>query len=301
MASKDKLGHPLHWPSWALVFIFRLLTFLPWKIQLSLGKALGWCFFHLIRFRRRVVDVNLRLCFPDLPAKERHRLARDHYKAMGIGLFEAGMAWWAPDNRLPSYTIEGKEHLENAITRGGGVLLLSAHFTTLEMGGRLFFNEREFGGLYRTPDNPVIARQMYQGRIKRLSPAIELNNLKGLIRALKAGSIIWYAPDQSRISKFSALLPFFGVPAVTNTATSRIAAMTGAAVLPFTAVRNPDGSYVLVFQPALDNFPTDDVEGDAVRVNHIIEDLIRAAPEQYFWIHRRFKRRGRSLPNPYKS
>ena len=303
MASSDRklpLGHPLLWPTWIGVFIFRLLNLLPCGMQLRIGKWLGRFFFHFVRFRRHVVDVNLRLCMPEMSAKERHALAKAHYEAMGMGLLEAGMSWWTPDNRLPDYEIDGAANLETAIGRGKGVLLLSAHFTTLEICGRLFANDYTLGGLYREPDNPVIAHEMYQGRLKKLTPAVEMSDLRGLIRSLRDGATIWYAPDQSRRSKFTSVLPFFGVPAVTNTATSRIAEMTGAAIVPFFGTRRPDGTYLLKILPALDNFPTDDAEQDAVRINQLIEEYVRKAPEQYFWIHRRFKRRGKGYQNVYK-
>lgn len=296
------LSHPSLWPSWAAVYFFRSLCLgLPWKTQVALGKIAGRVFHGLVRFRRRVVDVNLELCFPEKSSAERRKLAVSHYEAMGIGLFETGLAWWAPDEKIPAFEMIGKEHLDAAVAAGKGVLLLTAHFTTLEICGRIFCNRIPMGGLYRNPDNPVIAHQMYLGRIKKLAPAIEVNDLRGFIRALKDGHTIWYAPDQSRKSAFTAVLPFFGVPALTNTATSRLAEMTGASVIPFFGVRGDDGVYRLEFLPALDGFPSANALEDGVRVNRLFEEAIRKAPDQYFWIHRRFKRRGKGFRNVYKS
>lgn len=295
------ITHPSVWPTWVGVFFFRLLCrTLPWSVQVKLGRTTGRVFYHLIRYRRHVVAVNLKLCFPEKSAAERKALALAHYEAMGIGLFETGVAWWAARGKLPKFEIVGREHLDAAAAKGKGVLLLTAHFTTLEICGRMFSDEIAMGGLYRKPDNPVIARQMELGRLKKLVPAIDMGDLRGLIRALKEGHSIWYAPDQSRRSKFSMILPFFGVPAQTNTATSRLAEMTGAAVIPFFGVRKPDGTYLLDILPQLENFPTKDPNADAIRTNQLMEEYIRKSPEQYFWIHRRFKRRGPGFPNVYK-
>lgn len=303
MASRDRktpLWHPALWPAWVGVFLFRQACRLPWKFQSALGRAAGWLFCHVIRLRRHIVNVNLKLCFPELPHAKRRALAAAHYRSMGIGLFETGLTWWAPDHQLPPCEIHGREHLEAARARGKGVLLLTAHFTTLELCGRLLSRHFPLGGLYREPDNRVIARQMRRGRIDKLIPAIPMDDLRALIRALKDGHIIWYAPDQGKKSKLSAVLPFFGVPALTNTATSRLAAMTGAAVVPYFGIRKPDGSYHLDILPPLDEFPSGDDRADAIRINRLMEEHIRKAPDQYFWVHRRFKRRGEGLPNVYR-
>ena len=297
---KTPLFHPSLWPAWIGVFLFRQVCRLPWKFQTVLASCLGWLFFHVIRLRRHIVEVNLELCFPELPHRDRRALASAHFRALAIGLFETGLTWWAPDDRLPPYEIIGREHLEKAISRGRGVLLLTAHFTTLEICGRMFSREFTMGGLYREPDNRVIALQMRRGRIDKLRPAIPMDDLRGLIRALKNKHIIWYAPDQVKKGKFSAILPFFGVPALTNTATSRIAHISGAAVVPYFAIRKPDGSYQLNILPALENFPSGDDAADAIRINHITEQSIRQAPEQYFWVHRRFKRRGGEFGDVYR-
>jgi Kdo2-lipid IVA lauroyltransferase/acyltransferase len=283
---------------WGAVFVFRQLCRLPWPLLLQLGKLTGLLIFHLARFRRGIVETNLRLCFPERDAAARRQLARAHYQALGIGMFEAGVAWWAPSDSLPPFEIHGQQHLEKAAAEGG-VILLTAHFTTLEMTGRLLARHFTLGGLFRPPKNPVVAHLMQRGRFDKLTPAIPLNDLRGLIRALKNGSTIWYAPDQSRLTKFAEILPFFGVPALTNTATSRLAEMTGARVIPFFAYRRDDGSYLLEIHPPLEHFPTPDPLQDSVRINTIFEQAIARAPEQYFWIHRRFKRRGPGYPKVY--
>lgn len=296
---KRALFHPIYWPMWLGIGLFRLLILLPWTVQLWLGRILGLLALLFLRRRRQVVKINLSLCFPKLDETQLKQLASAHHKALGIGLFETCMAWWAPKHRLPKFEIVGREHLEQARAVGKGVILLTAHFTTLEICGRVFSDAFSMGGLFREPDNPVIAREMHRGRIDKMIPAVPMNDLRGLIRALKDGHTIWYAPDQGKKTKFSTILPFFGIPALTNTATSRIAQMTGAAVVPFFGQRHADGSYTLQILPPLTDFPTKDVDADALRINKLMAEYIRLAPEQYFWIHRRFKRRGRDHQNVY--
>jgi KDO2-lipid IV(A) lauroyltransferase len=277
---------------WAAVGLFWLLSHLPWRLQRGLAAGFAWLWWHVIPIRREVALVNLRLCFPEKSEPEIRRLARAHFSALALGVFETCAAWWAPRRRLPPHEITGLDHLAAARAGGRGVLLLTAHFTTLEICGRLFNESQKFGCLYRDPNNPVVASMMRRRRERSMSVAVHFDDLRGLIRALKAGEIIWYAPDQARRLKLSAILPFFGVPAVTSTATSRIAALTGAAVVPYFGHRRPDGSYLLTILPALENFPTADVEADALRINRLVEKSVRLAPEQYFWVHKRFKARG---------
>jgi KDO2-lipid IV(A) lauroyltransferase len=292
--SHPSFRHLRHWPALLGVGAFKLLSRLPWPVQTALGRLMGSLFFHVVRVRRHVVAVNLRLAFPEKTAREQHALAAAHYRSLGLGLFETCLAWWAPSRRLPPYKIVGREHLEAAQARGKGVLLLTAHFTTLEICARMLVEHVPFGCLYREANNAVVAEQMRLAREARTKIAVPMDDLRGLLRALKQGHTIWYAPDQGKRTKLSAVLPFFGVPAMTNTATSRLAEMTGASVVPYFGRRLPDGSYELNIMPALDNFPTSSAEEDSLRINRIFEEQIRSAPDQYFWVHRRFKlsRRG---------
>ncbi len=298
-SEQTNLGHPRHWPMWAALMFFRLLSRLPWSIQRALAAGLGWLAYYLVPIRRRVVRINLQLCFPEKTAAERRRLARAHYQSLALGGFEACLAWWAPARRLPPHELIGREHLEAAQAGGRGIILLTAHFTTMEIYACLLNQHVRFDVIYREPNNPVLAREMRRQFESLLANAIHFDDLRGLVRALKAGHIVWYAPDQGQRTKQSALVPFFGVPALTNTATSRLAEMTGAAVVPYFALRRTDGSYLLTLLPALDNFPSGDATADADRVNRLIEAQIRLAPEQYFWAHKRFKSRGPDLPDVY--
>jgi KDO2-lipid IV(A) lauroyltransferase len=290
---------PQYWPTWIGAGLFRLLNRMPWSVQRAFARSLGWFAWHFVPIRRRVALINLRLCFPEKSEREIRALARAHFDALVMGLIESCAAWWTDAADLPPHRINGREHFDAAVARGRGAVLLTAHFTTLEICGRYMNEAFTLGCLYRNPNNPVIARLMRGQRERRMAIAVHFDDLKGLIRALRAGHAIWYAPDQGRRTKQSELLPFFGVPAITTTATSKLAAITGSPVVPYFGRREPDGSYTLTILPPLEDFPTSDPSADAVRINRLIEENVRLAPEQYFWVHRRFKGRGPDHPDVY--
>jgi KDO2-lipid IV(A) lauroyltransferase len=294
-----RLWLPQHWPMWAGLGFLWLADKLPWPEKRLLARGLGWFVFNVVRIRRHVTFTNLRLCFPEKTPGEIATLARAHYDSLALGLFELCAGWWARPADLPRHRVLGVENLSAALAKGRGALLLTAHFTTLEIGGRFMSETHQMGGLYRDPNNPVVAHLMRAQRARHMWPAVHFDDLRGLVRGLRGNAPIWYAPDQGKRTKSSEILPFFGVPAITNTATSKIAAMTDCAVVPFFAKREADHSYTLTILPALENFPTKDAAADAVRVNQLLEKHIRLAPEQYFWVHKRFKARGEGYPEVY--
>lgn len=300
-SERTRLWLPQHWPTWIALAIFRLaVAVLTPREQWRASGLLATLIFHVVRIRRRVVLANLDLCFPTWTEAQRLELARAHYRALVFGVFETATSWWADNAHLPPHRIVGLDYLKTALARGHGALLLTAHFTTLEIGGRMMIEAFGMGGLYRDPNNPVIAQVMRERRETLMTTAVHFDDLKGLVRALRAGHAIWYAPDQGKRTPGSEILPFFGVPAITNTATSKIARMTDTAVVPYFARRERDGSYTLTVYPALEGFPSEDSIADAIRINHVIEDAIRLAPEQYFWVHKRFKARGPEYPDVYR-
>lgn len=271
---------------------------LPWTRRI--GKGLGTMAAGLFPYRRRIGLVNLRLCFPELTEKERRRLLFRHYQAMGMGVFEMAAAWWKPDAAIQAMsTVRGLEHLDAVRASGRGAILLTAHFTTLEMNGRALITHRPFACLYRKPNQPRIAKAMTESRERHMEQVIHFDRINDMVRALRAGAFIWYAPDQGKRLKYSALLPFFGVPAITNTATGRLARMGRAAIVPFFGYRDRNGRYQVEIFPEMKGIPSGDPEADAVAINRLIEGFVRKAPEQYFWLHRRFKRRGPDLPDVY--
>lgn len=292
--------NPANWPLLLGLALLRLLILLPWRGQRTLGACLGRGFELLSARRRQVVATNLRLCFPQLDDRQRRRLQHDHFAALGLGLLETALAWWGSEKQLRGLvTVDGLEHLTQAQASGRGIILLTAHCTQLELGARFMTQLHAFHAMYRPHRNPLYQDIMRHYREYRSGrPAIPQNDIRATIRALRRGGTVWYAPDHN-YGRQSIFVPFFGVPAYTITATSRLAEMSDALVLPYYPIRQPDGHYRLIIEPALTQFPSDDVEADTARVNQLIEHWVQQAPEQYYWVHRRFKTRPPGQPKLY--
>lgn len=291
---------PRHLPVWCLLAALRLAVSLPLPLRDRLGHLVGAVWLHTSRRRRAVARVNLELCFPELSAGQRADLLRRHFLAVGRGILELGTAWWGTTPELRRRTtVEGLEHLRAALAQGHGVILLSAHFTTLELGGRLLAERIPFHVMYRRHEHPVIEWAMRRNRERHFDHAIPRTKVRAMLRSLKAGHAVWYAPDQDYGGKGAVFTPFFGVPASTNSATARIAAASGAPVIPFFPERTKDGYHLRILPPVAD-FPSGDASMDAARINRIIEAQVRRAPEQYLWVHRRFKHRPPGQPSPYR-
>lgn len=291
---------PTYWPTWLGLFLLRACTWLPLAWTRAVGRGLGRLIGRVAVGRRRVVEVNLALCLPELSAETRKALVGAHFAAIGAGLFETAFAWFASDRRIRALgTVEGLEHLDAVQSRGEGALLLTGHFTTLELGARLLAVERPFHAMYRHVNNPLIDDFMYRSRLHRcrLAP-LPKQDLKALVRALRRGQAIWYAPDQTLGHQTGLFLPMFGQPSYTITATARLAQMGRARVVPF-FTELEGGRYRVRFQPALADFPSGDEATDAGRINAVIEAAARRSLAEYFWVHRRFKARPEGMPDPY--
>lgn len=296
------LLHPRWWLAWLLLGAGRALCGLPVGALLALGSGLGWLVWRLLPSRRRIVRINLRLCFPALDEPTIVRLVEAHFRALGMGLFEALLAWLAPDDKLRGrITVQGIEHLDAAQADGSGVLLLTGHFTQLEMAARgICLAQRPFHAMYRPADNAFVDWWMHRWRAERSGlPALPKDDLKGLLRALRSGHAVWYGPDQTLEVPGAIFVPFFGVPTLTLTATAKLATMGRAKVVPFFGERR-DGRYIVTVQPALESFPSGDDAADARRINALIEDAVLKCPEQYFWTHRRFKHRPPGAEDVYR-
>jgi KDO2-lipid IV(A) lauroyltransferase len=275
---------------------------LPFAWQLAIGRLLGFLVYLFGTDRRRVTRTNIELCFPKLSAAKIRSLVRAHLTALGIAIIEIALGWWGTERKLRNLvTISGLDNLENALRQGKGVLLLSAHFTTLEIGGRLLSMHTPFHVLYRRHKNPVIEFLIQKSRTRLYENAIERGDLRTMINSLRDNRPVWYAPDQDSGSDNSVFVPFFGVPAATLTTTSRLAGITGARVVPFFQTRLPGSrGYRLTLLPALEQFPGSSIEADTRRIVELIEDRIRENPEQYVWAHRRFKTRPPGAKPVYK-
>ncbi|MFN2337738.1 MAG: LpxL/LpxP family Kdo(2)-lipid IV(A) lauroyl/palmitoleoyl acyltransferase [Gammaproteobacteria bacterium] len=284
---------PRYWPTWILLGSMWLVAQLPYRLQMGLGRLLGQAMARLGHKRRRIAEINLGLCFPELSETERKALLEDHFRSLGMGMVETAMSWWTPAARLqPLAHLEGLKHLQAALARGKGVILLSGHFTSLEIGGHLLSLFTPLHALYRRHKNPLFEATMRRARERNLDKAIPREDMRGMLRSLKDNMPVWYAADQDYGREKSVFAPFFGVPAATITAISRLAKSSGAAVVPFFQRRLRDGSgYRLTLLPALEDFPGASLEEDALRINRLMEEQIRTMPEQYLWVHRRFKTR----------
>ncbi len=297
-----RLWLPHYWPAWLTIWFFRLLAPLPWSWLLALGRGLGLFLFHVVPIRRAVTERNIALCFPELDEPERRRLARRCYASFGMGFMEALISYFSEPERFAGrFTIEGLEHLEAARAAKRGVLLLSAHFHTIEVSGYVANMHTPVSAFYRNPNHPVFARELLRLRARRLNRMFPADDLKGAVRALREGDVLWYAPDQGKRIKDSVIAPFFGVPAVTNAATGKIAKLGRAVVIPWGAVRERRAGrwhYRVTIGAPLPELPEDPV-AEATAINAVVERFVRAAPEQYLWQHKRFKNRGDGYPDVY--
>jgi KDO2-lipid IV(A) lauroyltransferase len=275
------------------------LARLPWPLQRFVGRILGVALQQLLRSRRRIAARNIALCFPELDVRGQARLLRAHFGALGIGLFEFARAWWGSVDPLRrGTTVDGLEHVHAAQAEGRGVIVVSGHFSTLEVCGRLMCDHVPLAGMYRPHAEPAMEWAVRRGRARYAAAMFPKQDVRGAVRHLKRGGLLWYAPDQDPSRGDAVFVPFFGHPAHSLTSTHALARMSGAAVLLFQHARREDGSYAMSLSPALDRFPSADPGADTARVMAGIEAMVRAAPEQYLWIHRRFKRQPSGV-SPY--
>lgn len=268
----------------------RLSIYLPSWLQLLLGRLLAVVMRPFSRGRRRVARRNLALCYPDMPKAEREKLLNAHMNTLGMMMIETAMSWWASDKALAKRVrYQGLEHLEAAKAKGKGVILLTGHFTSMELGGRLIMLKTPAYVMFRKLKNRLFNAVMMRARTFHSEGIVLRDDPRAMLRALRKNKVVWYAPDQDFGPKLSLYAKFFGVQAATVPATARMAKMSGAAVVPFVPRREADGSYTITVSPALENFPSGDELADSQRINDWVEQEVRKSPEQYLWIHRRFK------------
>jgi KDO2-lipid IV(A) lauroyltransferase len=296
--------HPRFWLLWLGLGLLWLLVKLPYRVLLVFGRWLGALMYHTAGSRPAIAARNLELCFPDRSEAERARLLKENFASTGIAFFEMAMSWWWPKKRLARLAhIEGLEHLRQAQQEGQGVILMALHFTTLEIGAALLGQVHTIDGMYREHKNPLFDYIQRRGRERhnRDATAIEREDIRAMLKVLRAGRAIWYAPDQDYGRKQSIFVPLFGIPAATVTATTKFARLGKARVVPFTQERLADGSgYRLVIHPPLADFPGESEEADCLRINRWIEQAVSQCPEQYLWAHRRFKTRPAGEPRLYR-
>jgi KDO2-lipid IV(A) lauroyltransferase len=277
--------------------LLRLVCMLPHRAALWIGRVIGRLTYRFAGARREVVRRNLSLCFRTMRKDEVDGLARAHFEALGMMLVETGLGRWASDEHLRSITtLTGVEHVHQALEAGRGVILLSAHFTTLEIMGRVLATEiPPFDAVFRKNRSEFMTELQRSGREVSADTTIEKRDIKKMVRSLRNGRAVWYAPDQSYSRKGAEVIEFFGVPALHTTATSTLARLGNAVTIPFFPLRKKDGTYEMTLLPPLVDFPSDDPLADTRRYVALLEEHILKATEQYFWIHRKFK----DLPDGY--
>jgi KDO2-lipid IV(A) lauroyltransferase len=278
----------------------RAIELLPFPAQRHVGSALGRLIRLLPLAYVRIARRNIELCMPGLSAEDQAELVDRHCQSLGMGLCETATTWWSSDRRVHELgEVQGLENLQAALAKGRGAIMIGGHFTTIEIATRILGTVVPLNVVYRPTKNAVLSHTMFTSFSRHGKP-IAHDDIRTMIRALKRNEVVWYAPDQSYRNKGAAMVKFFGIPAATTTATSRLARISGAAVLTYFPERLPgDAGYRVVIGPALEDFPGIDATADVERFNRLLEAHIRRVPEQYLWVHRRFKGLSADYPDYY--
>lgn len=286
--------HPRYWLTWFGLGFMRIVSWLPLPVIALFGRSLGMLLYALHAPRRHVVHVNIRRCFPELSPRAQARIARRHFRAFGQTLLDIGVTWWASESRLKRLTrFRGHEHYEQALRDNKNIILLAPHFVGLETGGMRLSVDRPMVTVFRHPVNKLVSAVMGRARARFQMRLVEHNKpLTAVVRQVKAGSPLYYLPDQDAGMRQSVFAPFFGIPAATFVVLPRLAKMTDAVVIPCITRQLSWGSgYEIEFRPPLRDFPSGDPVADTTHMNREIEAAVREMPEQYFWLHKRFKTR----------
>lgn len=292
-STKLWLYQPRYWLYWFILLVLRLLSQLPYRWLLKIGKGLGYVFMHLAKRARRNTQINLKLCYPHLTEQQRAELLKRNFSSVGIGVVELLMSWWATNERLlPLVHFSGLEYIDNALAVGKGVIIAAPHLTSLKIALRLFSIRYPVAVMYNRQKHPWFGALSQQALSKYYAQAIPRENVRAMVKALQQNKMVCYTPDVDPGRKSAVFAPFFNIPAATVNTLTRFSKMTGAQVLFVSFYRREDGSgYDLNFKPPLANFPGGDILQDATIINQALEKIIRVKPEQYIWQYKRFKTR----------
>jgi KDO2-lipid IV(A) lauroyltransferase len=291
---------PKYWMTWLGLSALRLIELLPYAAQRRVGSALGALIRRLPLAYVRIARRNIQLCMPSLSPEDQSALLDRHCQSLGMALCETANTWWSSDRRVNALAeVKGLDNLTAALAKGRGAIMIGGHFTTIEIATRILGTVVPLNVVYRPTKNALLSHIMYTSFARNGKP-IAHDDIRSMIRALKKNEAVWYAPDQSYRNKGAAMVDFFGIPAATNTATSRLARISGAPVLTYFPERLPgNAGYRVVIGRALEDFPGIDPICDAQRFNNLLEAQIRLVPEQYLWVHRRFKGLSADYPDYY--
>lgn len=297
---------PKYWLTWVGLAILRLIILLPYPAQTALGRRIGRLSQRLSAKRRRIAQINIQRCFPNLSAEQHQQVLDEHFDELGMMLLDTGLSWWAKPKTLQKLaTIKGMEHLDAALKRGKGVILLTGHMTSLDIGGiilsqALSNTKHPMQVMYKRNRNILLETIIRRGRERFMYRLFVRQDMRSFIRGLKENLPTWYAPDQDFGRKNTVFADFFGIATSTLPTTGKIAHKTDAAVVPYFPIRLPDNQgFEIRILPMLEDFPTSDEIADATTVNKVLEDMVRKFPAQYLWVHRRFKTRPEGEPPFY--
>lgn len=295
--------HPRYWLTWFGLGVLFLLVQLPFPLIERLGVWMGRTSMRFLPRRVRITRRNLELCFPDLNPRELEQRIIHNFESLGMGLMETGMAWFWPDARVKRwFTVNGLHNLQAAQQNKRGALIIGVHFMSLELGGRTMGLCQPMMAMYRPHNNKLMEWVQTKGRTRSNKAMIDRRDLRGMVKALKQGEAVWFAPDQDYGPKGSVFAPLFAVPqAATTNGTFMLARMAKPAMITVVLIRKERGQgYELVIQPQLEDYPLDDEQAAAAYMNKIIEREILRAPSQYLWLHRRFKTRPAGATSLYQ-
>ena len=292
--------HPKFLPTWILILFMRIGVFIPFKAQVIIGKNIGRILFLFMSRFRSIAYSNISHCFPDKKQNQVNLLVKRHFEAIGVSFFETANAYYGSDKKIRKLlTITNENFFQDALKEEGGVILLCSHFMPLMLGSRALLINHTIANIYRPQNNKLFDRIMVKGYKKNGAVMIKSTDTRSIIKAINNSLPIWYAPDQDLGKNNSVFAPFFGIQTATASATARLAKNNNTRVIPYSFVRTKKG-YTMSFEKPIANYPSNDPIQDATIVNQILEKQIVKSPEQYLWIHRRFKTRPNDEKNFYK-
>jgi lipid A biosynthesis lauroyl/palmitoleoyl acyltransferase len=291
--------HPKYFPTWILILLLRVGVFIPFRLQVFFGKIIGKLIYPFMTKLRETAYSNISNCFPEKKQPQVTLLVKQHFEAVGISFFETANAYYASDKKIKKMlTINNEQYFTEALKKEGGIILLCSHFMPLMLGSRALLIKHTIANIYRPQNNKLFDQVMVKGYIKNGALMIKSTDTRSIMKAINNSLPIWYAPDQDLGKNNSIFAPLFGIQTATASATARLAKNKNTRVIPYSFFRTKHG-YEMSFDKPLKNYPSGDAIKDASKTNQILEKQILKNPEQYLWIHRRFKTRPEGEENFY--
>ena len=296
-----KFLHPKFYPTWILILLMKISIHLPYKLQIDLGKVLGKFLFYVVSSRRKIAEKNLSLCFPDKNKLQINFLLKKNFEEIGISFFETANAYFAPNQKIKERLIvKNEKYLQEAIDNDKSIILLASHFLSLMLGSRALLLKYGIANIYRPQNNQLFDEIMRSSFVKNGAVMIKTKDTRSMLKAIKSKTPIWYAPDQDLGPNNSIYAPFFNIQTATVSATARLAQSDNTVVLPYHFNRQGN-KYIMEFQRPLKPYPTMNPLKDASKTNSILEKQILKFPDQYLWVHKRFKTRPDGESDYYKN